>query len=162
MTKGKEWEDLEITSCFLDVEIIRPLFFSLFLWTIRQTWLVMGIPLCIESASSGIFFLFCRLSLLVLCYELAAVVLVGASITDFFFFTLMELYELRISIMNRKGDALADFACVCLACRECSCVCLRYVWLMLLDERTVRYRSVRDVILTFEAAFIHTLEFSRC
>lgn len=22
----------------------------------------------------------------------------------------MELYELRISIMNRKGDALADFA----------------------------------------------------
>lgn len=55
MTKEKEWEDLGITSYCLDVEIIRPFIFSLFLWTVRQTWLVMGIALYVEPASSGFF-----------------------------------------------------------------------------------------------------------
>lgn len=41
----------------------------------------MDIICYVEFASSGLFF--CRLSLLVLRYILAAVVLVGASITEF-------------------------------------------------------------------------------
>lgn len=49
---GRPW----ITSYFLDVEIIRSLLSSFPNGTIRQIWLVMEITCCVESASSGLFY----------------------------------------------------------------------------------------------------------
>lgn len=60
----------------------------------------------------------------------------------------MELYELRISIMNRKGDALADFASTLLVSILLAvnvAVCAQGICVICWMRESIRYRSARDM-----------------
>lgn len=135
-----------MASYSIDVELYSSCFFFVFQRNDITNMVVMGITCYVEPASSGVYF--CRLSFRD-CFSffsfLGVYFTIGSgSLSERplanLFFTLMELHELRISIMNRKGDALTSFDFFFFFA-----FFLLAVNVMCWVREPARYRSVRDM-----------------
>lgn len=119
--KGKRMGRPWITFYSLDVETIWRLFFSLFQWNDTTSMAGCGNNLLRRIRQFIVFFFFFSSSFSIVWVFWWCVVywqrLFGSERPLLnFVFTLMELDERRISIMNRKGDASAYFAPVIFLC----------------------------------------------